>query len=299
MSNKKMGKSILITGGTGSIGFEICKALADNADYSRVILYSRDWHKQKNAKAILQNSKYRYFLGDVCDYNRLKLAMRGVDEVIHTAALKDVHFAESNPSEAIRVNCTGTQNLLDAALDAQVKKTIIISSDKAVNPINIYGASKCVAEKMTLNYNTYAAGNNIKFAVVRLGNVIDSQGAVLREWLKPENTELELYNDKCTRFWLTKNKTIQFIFDVIKRLDYETWNYGSFEYLYIPEMKAFKVKDLIEIIGKPYRITSLSWSEKLHEYITPYAASCDADMMTTDEIAYQIVHDTDLEIPDD
>ena len=201
-------KSILITGGTGSFGKAFTKYVLDNYNPRKIIIYSRDEFKQ----FIMQNEfkqyadKLRFFIGDVRDKERLTRAFEGVDYVIHAAALKQVPACEYNPAEAIKTNIHGAQNVIDAALDTGVKKVVALSTDKAVNPVNLYGGTKLVSDKLFIAANAYAGSKDICFSIVRYGNVAGSRGSVIpffHNIIKNGGTELPITDYRMTRFWIS------------------------------------------------------------------------------------------------
>ena len=214
-------KSILITGGTGSFGKAFTKYVLDNYNPKKIIIYSRDEFKQ----FIMQNEfkqyadKLRFFIGDVRDKERLTRAFEGVDYVIHAAALKQVPACEYNPAEAIKTNIHGAQNVIDAALDTGVKKVVALSTDKAVNPVNLYGGTKLVSDKLFIAANAYAGSKDICFSIVRYGNVAGSRGSVIpffHNIIKNGGTELPITDYRMTRFWISLQQGVEL---VIKALE--------------------------------------------------------------------------------
>lgn len=199
-------KSILITGGTGSFGKQCVKTLLEQFDPHRLVVYSRDELKQFEMSQEYDSPAMRYFIGDVRDRDRLRQAMRGIDYVIHAAALKQVPAAEYNPMECIKTNVHGAQNVIDAAIENGVRKVIALSTDKAANPINLYGATKLVSDKLFIAASNIAGGHPTRFAVVRYGNVMGSRGSVLpffRCLLQQGTTDLPITDMRMTRFWIT------------------------------------------------------------------------------------------------
>ena len=214
-------KSILITGGTGSFGKAFTKYVLENYDPRKIIIYSRDEFKQFNMQNEFREhaSKMRFFIGDVRDRNRLRRAFEGVDYVIHAAALKQVPACEYNPAEAIKTNIHGAQNVIDAALDMGVKKVVALSTDKAVNPVNLYGGTKLVSDKLFIAANAYAGTKDICFAIVRYGNVAGSRGSVIplfQEIVEKGGTELPITDFRMTRFWISLREGVEL---VIKALE--------------------------------------------------------------------------------
>ena len=239
-----MSLSILITGGTGSLGRAIIEKLLKINTFSRICIYSRDEHKQEQVRELFNNDpRLRFFIGDVRDKDRLNLAFDSITHVIHCAALKIVPTLEYNPSEAIKTNVLGAQNIIDCALDTQEKsnfqvRIMAISTDKAVKPINLYGATKLCSEKL------FIAGNNIrkqrgpKFSVARYGNVANSNGSVIPLFQRQlaSATQLTITDDRMSRFWITLDEASDFVLRCLQSM------YGG--EIFVPEMSAFRVKDL-------------------------------------------------------
>jgi len=256
-------KVILITGGTGSFGKALTKTLLQDYQPKKIIILSRDEFKQSQMSKIFPGHKYpiRYFLGDVRDRNRLNRAFEGVDYVIHAAALKQVPALEYNPTEAVKTNVVGADNIVDAAIDAGIKKVIALSTDKAVNPVNLYGATKLVAEKIFIAANAYAGGRT-KFSVVRYGNVVGSRGSVVPLFLnfkKQENKEFPITDLRMTRFWITLEKGIDL---VVKALDHSEG--GE---VFVPKIPSMKIVDLAKTIEPDckFKVIGIRPGEKIHE----------------------------------
>lgn len=254
-------KTLLITGGTGSFGQRMVKYLLKNFDLKKIIIFSRDEQKHHRIIDSLNDKhkrKLRFFIGDVRDYERIKLALKNVDYVIHAAAMKHVYLSEYNPNEVIQTNIIGSQNVLNASIENKCKKTILLSSDKAVEPINIYGATKLCAEKVFIAGNSYAGSQDTKFAIVRYGNVVASEGSVIQKFQK-ENKMFEITDKEMTRFWINFDKAIEFVLMALK-------NFKGSE-IYVPEMENFKILDLARAINPRLRIkyTGKKPGEKLHE----------------------------------
>ena len=254
-------KTLLITGGTGSFGQRMVGYLLKNFDLKKIIIFSRDeqkHHRIINSLNDKQKRKVRFFIGDVRDYERIKLALKNVDYVIHAAAMKHVYLSEYNPNEVIQTNVVGSQNVLNASIENKCKKTILLSSDKAVEPINIYGATKLCAEKVFIAGNSYAGSQDTKFAIVRYGNVVASEGSVVQKFQK-ENKVFEITDKEMTRFWINFDKAIEFVLMALK-------NFKGSE-IYVPEMENFKILDLAKAINSKLRIkyTGKKPGEKLHE----------------------------------
>jgi UDP-N-acetylglucosamine 4,6-dehydratase (inverting) len=262
-------KTILITGGTGSFGNRFTWRILTEFKPRKVIVYSRDEYKQHIMKQKM--SKFadilRFFLGDIRDKDRLYRAFEGVDYVVHAAALKQVPALEYNPTEAVKTNVIGADNIVDAAIDSHVKKVIAISTDKAVNPINLYGASKLVAEKIFIAANAYAGGR-VKFSVVRYGNVVGSRGSVVplfMELKRQGKKEFPITDERMTRFWITLDQGVDL---VLKAL--ECCQGGE---TFVPKIPSMKITDLARAIEPKckFKIAGIRPGEKLHEVLV----SCD------------------------
>ena len=237
-------KTILITGGTGSFGKCFTKYALTHYNPKKIIIYSRDEFKQY----LMQNefkeyeSKMRYFIGDVRDKDRLKRAFEGVDYVIHAAALKQVPACEYNPNEAIKTNINGAQNVIDAALDSNVKKVVALSTDKAVNPVNLYGGTKLVSDKLFVAANAYAGNKDISFSIVRYGNVAGSRGSIIplfNNIIKNGGTELPITDFRMTRFWISLTEGVELVIKALKE--------AKGGETFISKIPSFKVLSLIHI----------------------------------------------------
>jgi UDP-N-acetylglucosamine 4,6-dehydratase len=254
-------KSVLITGGTGSIG----KVLIDkflNSPVRRIIIFSRDELKQYDLRAKLGNdSRFRWFIGDIRDVKRLKLALHNVDYVIHAAALKQVDAGEYNPSEFIKTNIIGSQNIIEASMDAGVKKVIALSTDKASSPINLYGATKLTADKLFISANNYSLRYGTEFSVVRYGNVMGSRGSIIPFFRKlaEQNLPIPITDKRMTRFWITLDFASEFILD-----SFRIMQGGE---LYVPKIPSMRIIDLALAIGPDSKLTEIGIrpGEKLHE----------------------------------
>lgn len=240
------GKAILITGGTGSFGNHMTKYLLLNYNVRKIVIYSRDEFKQWQMAERFrsQEDKLRFFLGDVRDANRLHRAFHQVDYVIHAAALKQVPACEYNPSEAIKTNINGAQNVIDAAIDCGVKKVIALSTDKAVNPVNLYGATKMASDKLFIAANAYARGRETRFSVVRYGNVAGSRGSVIpffHKLLEEGATELPITDFRMTRFWISLRAGVELVVKAFQEsMGGET---------YISKIPSFRIVDLAKAMG--------------------------------------------------
>ena len=257
-------KAILVTGGTGSFGKAFTKYVFEHYDPKKIIIYSRDEYKQ----FIMRNEfkKYedrlRFFIGDVRDKERLKRAFEGVDYVVHAAALKQVPACEYNPAEAIKTNIGGAQNVIDAALDCGIKKVVALSTDKAVNPVNLYGGTKLVSDKLFIAANAYAGSKEICFSIVRYGNVAGSRGSVIplfQNLLKQGKKELPVTDYRMTRFWISLQQGVEL---VIKALE-EAKGGETF----ISKIPSFKITDLAQAMcpGCEMPEVGIREGEKLHE----------------------------------
>ena len=221
-------KTILITGGTGSFGKAFSGELLEKYDFGKIIIFSRDEFKQDLMKKDFTAKygaeamkKFRFFIGDIRDKDRLKRAFKGVDIVIHAAAMKQVPACEYNPTEAIKTNINGAMNIIDAALDCGVEKVVALSTDKAVNPINLYGGTKLVSDKLFVSANAYSGANGTKFALVRYGNVSGSRGSVIpffKDLIDKGFEELPVTDERMTRFWMTLDKAVRLVIMAVENM---------------------------------------------------------------------------------
>ena len=254
-------KSILVTGGTGSFGKAFIRYALEHLDPKRLIVYSRDELKQYETRQLFDDDRrLRFFIGDVRDFSRLRRAMDGVDAVIHAAALKQVDTAEYNPFEAIKTNILGAENVIDACLDAGVGKVIALSTDKASSPINLYGATKLCSDKVFVAANHYAGSKNVRFSVVRYGNVLGSRGSVVPLFRKlAESGKIPITDRRMTRFWITLPDAVQFVVDSFDRM------HGG--ELYVPRIPSMKIVDMAAVIAPGAEIEEIGIrpGEKLHE----------------------------------
>jgi len=257
------GKSVLITGGTGSFGKKIIETIFDRFNPEKIIVYSRDELKQFEMQQKwpdIGDIPIRYFIGDVRDYHRLKMAMTGVDIVVHAAALKQVPAAEYNPFEAVKTNIIGGQNVIDAAMAQGVKKVIALSTDKAAAPINLYGATKLVSDKLFIAANNYKGKHEIKLSVVRYGNVLGSRGSVVPFFLQQkENGVLPITDKRMTRFSITMQEGVDFVIECLKIMC------GG--ELFVPKIPSYRILDVAEAIAPECKIeiNGIRPGEKLHE----------------------------------
>jgi UDP-N-acetylglucosamine 4,6-dehydratase/5-epimerase len=259
--------SILITGGTGSFGRSFVRTvLAKYPDVRRVIIYSRDELKQYEMQMEQQHPALRFFIGDVRDRERLEKAMEDVQFVVHAAALKQVPAAEYNPMECIKTNVNGAQNVIDAALANGVTKVIALSTDKAANPINLYGASKLCSDKLFVAANNVVGNNPTRFAVVRYGNVVGSRGSVVplfRRLVAEGARELPITDTRMTRFWITLQQGVAFVLRSFERM------YGG--EIFVPKIPSTTITDLATAMapGLAHKIVGVRPGEKLHEIMCP------------------------------
>ncbi|KNX37765.1 UDP-N-acetylglucosamine 4,6-dehydratase (inverting) [Luteipulveratus halotolerans] len=256
------GASILVTGGTGSFGKAFITRLLDELDPARVVIYSRDELKQWEVRQKFgDDPRLRWFIGDVRDLPRLQRAMHGIDYVVHAAALKQVDTGEYNPYEFVKTNVMGSQNVVEAAIDAGVKKVVALSTDKASSPINLYGATKLTADKLFILGNHYAAAYPTRFAVVRYGNVTGSRGSIVPKFkaLHEAGESLPITDLRCTRFLITLPDAVQMVLDT-----FEMMQGGE---LVVPHIPSHKVTDLAQAIapGAKMHDIGLRPGEKLHE----------------------------------
>lgn len=254
---------ILVTGGTGSFGKKFVERMLSDYHPQKIIVFSRDELKQHEMRISgFDHPDLRYFIGDVRDLNRLRRAMQGVDIVVHTAALKQVPACEYNPMEAIKTNVLGSSNVIEAALDAGVKKVMALSTDKAVNPINLYGATKLAAEKLFVQSNSYAGGKATRYSSVRYGNVVGSRGSVIPVFLKQKNKDkLTITDERMTRFWITLDQGINFVIRCIEQMQ------GG--EVFVPKIPSMKVVDIAKVIapGAELEAIGIRPGEKLHEVL--------------------------------
>jgi len=260
------GKNILITGGTGSFGKKYTEILLKKYKPNKIIIYSRDELKQYEMAQVFNDKCMRYFIGDVRDKDRLLKATRGVDYIIHAAALKHVPIAEYNPMECIKTNIMGAQNVIDAAIDNNVKKVIALSTDKAANPVNLYGATKLASDKLFVAANNLTGDRDTVFSVVRYGNVIGSRGSVIpffQKLIQEGIKEIPITDEKMTRFLITLEDGVEFVLKNFQRM------YGG--EIFVPKIPSMKIVDLAHAMAPnlPYKIIGIRPGEKLHEIMCP------------------------------
>ena len=259
-------KVILITGGTGSFGQRFSTYLLKNYSPKKIIIFSRDELKQFEMQQQFTASCMRFFIGDVRDKERLNTAMGDVDYVVHAAALKQVPAAEYNPNECIKTNIYGAQNVIDAAIAADVRRVIALSTDKAANPVNLYGATKLASDKLFVAANNMSGAKGPRFAVVRYGNVVGSRGSVVPFFHKLLNegaTKLPVTHAEMTRFWITLDEGVEFVVQNFQRMQ------GG--EIFVPKIPSIRILDLVESISgnKDYELVGIRPGEKLHEVMVP------------------------------
>lgn len=258
--------SILITGGTGSFGKKYVKTLLERYRPRRLVIYSRDELKQYEMQQTFNDPCMRFFIGDVRDRDRMVQAMRGVDYVIHAAALKQVPAAEYNPMECIKTNIYGAENVIHAALENEVEKVIALSTDKAANPINLYGATKLASDKLFVAANNMAGGHKTTFGVVRYGNVVGSRGSVVpffQKLIAQGTDHLPVTDDRMTRFWITLQQGVDFVLKNFGRM------HGG--EIFVPKIPSVRITDLAKAMAPQLaqRIIGIRPGEKLHEIMCP------------------------------
>lgn len=258
--------NILITGGSGSFGKKFIKNVLERFTPNKVIVYSRDELKQFEMQEQFNASCMRYFIGDVRDKNRLKDAMRDVDIVIHAAALKQVPAAEYNPMECIKTNIHGAENVIKAAIHNRVSKVIALSTDKAANPINLYGATKLASDKLFIAANNIVGLNGTQFSVVRYGNVVGSRGSVVpffQKVIKEKAPYIPITDERMTRFWISLQEGVDFVSQSLRRM------HGG--EIFVPKLPSIRIIDLAEIMAPNFekKLVGIRPGEKLHEIMCP------------------------------
>lgn len=256
------GSSLLVTGGTGSFGKAFIRHVLDELDPARVVVFSRDELKQYEVRQLLADDpRLRWFIGDIRDRDRLTRAMHGVEYVVHAAALKQVDTAEYNPFEYVQTNINGSQHVVEASIDAGVRRVVALSTDKASSPINLYGATKLVADKLFISGNHYAAHHPVRFCVVRYGNVMGSRGSAIPffQSLAERGESIPITHRDMTRFWITLEQAVKFVVD-----SFDMMNGGE---LYVPRIPSMRLMDLVEAVAPdaPVHEVGIRPGEKLHE----------------------------------
>lgn len=256
-------KTILITGGTGSFGKKLTEIMVREYHPKKLIIFSRDELKQHEMRTGgFNHPSLRYFIGDVRDPDRLRRAFNGVDVVVHAAALKQVPACEYNPIEAIMTNVMGARNVIDAALDSGVQKVLALSTDKAVNPVNLYGATKLCAEKLFVQSNAYSGFDGARFSCVRYGNVVGSRGSVIPLFIKLRSRgEITITDSRMTRFWITLDQGVRFVLHCV-----ESMHGGE---VFVPKIPSMNIMDLAQAIAPDCKVTHIGIrpGEKLHEVL--------------------------------
>ncbi|MEO5338935.1 MAG: UDP-N-acetylglucosamine 4,6-dehydratase (inverting) [Magnetococcus sp. MYC-9] len=260
------GKSVLITGGTGSFGKQYVRTILARYRPRRIVVYSRDEMKQFEMAQEIAAPEMRYFIGDVRDRDRLNRAMRGIDYVIHAAALKQVPTAEYNPMECVKTNIYGAENVIHAAIENEVERVIALSTDKAANPINLYGATKLVSDKLFVAANNLASGHRTLFSAVRYGNVVGSRGSVVpffRKLLHDGTQSLPITDPRMTRFWITLQEGVDFVLKNFARMQ------GG--EVFVPKIPSVRIVDLAMAMAPdlPQQMVGIRPGEKLHEVMCP------------------------------
>lgn len=257
-------KTVLVTGGTGSFGHEFIRTILEQHDPRRVIVFSRDELKQHDMQQWpeYQDERIRFFIGDIRDEARLRRAFQRVDVVVHAAALKQVPAAEYNPIEAVRTNIHGAENIINAALDVGVGQVLALSTDKAVGPANLYGATKLVMEKLFVQANAYSGPGGTRFACVRYGNVVGSRGSVVPLFREQAKTgKVTITDPRMTRFWITLPQGVQFVLDCIRRMQ------GG--EVFVPKIPSTTIMDVVEAVAPGCEVDEIGIrpGEKLHEVL--------------------------------
>ncbi len=263
MKNIFKNKKILVTGGTGSFGQEFVKTLCKNFNFKKLAIFSRDELKQFEMEEKLKDNRLRFLLGDLRDYDRVKFALSDIDFVIHAAALKQVPKAEYNPSEYIKTNIIGSENIIKASIETNVNKVLSLSTDKAASPINLYGATKLVADKLFTAANNMVGSKNIIFSTVRYGNVINSRGSVIPFFKQQisQNKPLPITHNEATRFFLSLNQGVNFVIESFKIM-----KGGE---IFIPKIPSFNIRELADCMSQKSKkkIIGLRPGEKIHEVL--------------------------------
>jgi UDP-N-acetylglucosamine 4,6-dehydratase/5-epimerase len=253
-------KTILITGGTGTLGRNFIDYVTKNLPFKKIIIFSRDEQKHFKLQSIFLDKRIRFFIGDIRDYDRLDFAMKDVDFVLHSAALKHVGLSEYNPMECIKTNVFGTENVVRASINNSVSHALLVSSDKAVSPVNLYGSTKLMAEKIFINANNLIGKRDLRFSVSRYGNVAGSEGSVLQTFNKlitSGQTNLPITDPKMTRFWVDIEQCVGFVMGCFSRMQ------GG--EIYIPKIPSIKITDLAKAFGCKYTVKGLKNMEKIDE----------------------------------
>jgi UDP-N-acetylglucosamine 4,6-dehydratase/5-epimerase len=254
------GKSVLITGGTGSFGKAFVSKVLEDDEVTKLVVFSRDELKQFEMAEKINSPKLRYFLGDVRDYQRLLRATDGIDVIVHAAAMKQIPASEYNPMEAIKTNVIGAENIVNASIENGIQRVVALSTDKAANPANLYGATKLCSDRLMIAGNVLAGARQTRFSAVRYGNVLGSRGSVIPFFLdKAKTGSIPITDDRMTRFWLTIQEGVQFVLDSFERM------HGG--EIFVPKIPSFKVTDVARVVcpGIPTHVVGIRPGEKLHE----------------------------------
>ena len=287
------GKSVLVTGGTGFFGKKFIEVALNKYKSMKLIVFSRDEMKQFDLQQVFPQGEYpsiRYYIGDIRDKERLYRAFNGVDIVIHAAALKQIPSCEFNPFEAIQTNIIGTQNIIEVAIDRGVQKVLALSTDKAVNPASLYGASKLCMENLIIQSNFFSQMEKTKLSCVRYGNVMGSWGSVVEVFLKQRETgKITVTDPRMTRFWITLNQGVEFVIDCLERM------HGG--EVFVPKIPSIRIMDLAEAVspGCEIEIIGIRPGEKLHELLlsrneTRHASEYDDMYIIKPEFTYSCWH---------
>lgn len=253
-------KVVLVTGGTGSFGKAFVTKVLQDDEVSKIIVFSRDELKQFEMSEKINSPKLRYFLGDVRDYQRLLRATDGVDIIVHAAAMKQIPASEYNPMEAIKTNVLGAENIVNVSIENGIKRVVALSTDKAANPANLYGATKLCSDKLMVAGNVLAGSRDTRFSAVRYGNVLGSRGSVIPFFLdRAKSGSIPITDERMTRFWLTIQEGVQFVLDSFERM------HGG--EIFVPKIPSFKVTDVAKVVcpDVPTKIIGIRPGEKLHE----------------------------------
>lgn len=281
-------RSVLITGGTGTFGRAFVKLWMTHWKADRIVILSRGEHAQADmAQHYKNDDRLRFFIGDVRDRDRLRRAFNDVEIVIHAAALKRIEVGYYNPNEMVKTNVFGTMNVIEAAMDAGVKKVIGISSDKAWQPVSPYGQTKALAETLLLNANNTGGKDGPAFSVVRYGNVAGSNGSVIPKWasLLKDGDTVPVSDPDCTRFWMLIEEAVHMVYDLAMQINVAKYSKLPEGNIYIPKLPAFRLGDLAEVMGAKIKVTGLPPWEKQHEGMADGNTSDIAPRMTEDQLA--------------
>ena len=255
-------KTVLITGGTGSFGKNFAEHLLANSQLKKLIVFSRDELKQSQMEAEMKDERIRFFIGDVRDLPRLQRAFAGVNIVVHAAALKQVPALEYNPFEAVKTNILGSQNVIEAAIDQKVTKVVLVSTDKAAMPVNLYGSTKLCAEKLFIAGNSYSADGTTRFSVVRYGNVVGSRGSIIEKLILNKDAHtVHITDERMTRFWIDLEQSFQVVLFAIEHME------GG--EIFIPKARAMKLMDLFKVLvpKAKRKVIGIRPGEKVHEVL--------------------------------